>query len=130
MNKLKFAFALLALMASGQIMAWTRVLNYTSYPIKFRAALRGGDINEDWMKSPTIPPIRKDKNGRAIPGEFFTHEGAMNLRFRYDIFADMGAGFTQVLDDPVNNEGGNRQLSVYRTDDGEWYITSQVRGAD
>ncbi len=104
MNKLKFAFALLALTAGGQIMAWTRVLNYTSYPIKFRAALHGvgylGDINADWEKSPVIPAIK----GRT-PGEFFTHEGLANLRFRYDIFADMGDGkFIPVLEDNVNNE--------------------------
>ncbi len=126
MKTLKLMATLLALLATGQAMAWTRIANHTSYPIKFRAALKGGDIfgGKKYPSIDSIPTI-------APKTDLFTNEGLMNLRTRYDVYADFGDGhFVQVISQRVGNEGGNRQLDVYRDDDGNWRISSLVRGAN
>lgn len=124
--KMKLIVALFALLATGQALAWTRIVNNTSYPIKFRAALKGGDIfgGKKYPGVASIPTI-------APHTELFTNEGLANLRTRYDIFVNYGDdNFVQVVSKPVGNEGGNRQLDVYRDDDGNWRISSLVRGAN
>jgi len=125
MKRLQYIVALFVLLVSGQALAWTDVINNTDYPIRFRAALRGGDINKNWQRSRVIPPHT---------GTRFTQDkgGDLNfLRFRYDIFADYGDGnFIQVFAQPAPNEAGNRRIEVHRSDNGSWFINSAVRGVN
>ena len=125
MNKTKALIVIATLIISGQVMAWTRVINRTDYPIQFRAATRGGDINQDFRES-AVPP-----HGAHIFG------GGMLLRYRYDVRVNYGDGVWRGVDFSrsggdasgsvhVNDEGGNREIVIDRSDSGFWYLYSRV----